>query len=245
MHASSARPLPRWLIFAASAGIVLHLAALAILVTAAPSGPWPSPFGGSDMILAPQFAGSAYAYASKGYLQPLHLTHNYHFATDRTEVPAISFEVILKDSAGKVIDTVQLPDKKANSWLRHRQRMLAQSIGDDQPVMPARGVAIDAPGQKSKTVTIWDNAEGEVLKLKSIRPHEVPKDRPVSRPTEWSQLLAKSYMRYLCRKHGAASATLVRHSREPINPGIMFLDTPPQETWEEMKANFGEYRAEN
>lgn len=244
MHDSQPRPLPGWLIFAASAGIVLHLAALAILVTAAPSGPWPSPFGGIDTMLAPQFAGTSYAYINK-YFWATHLNHNYHFTTDRTEVPAIYFEVTLKDNAGKVIDTVKLPDKKTNPWLRHRQRMLAQSIGDDQPVMPPRGVQIDAPGQKTKMVTIWDNSEGENLKLKSIRPHEVPKDRPVSRPTEWSQLLAKSYMRYLCRKHGAASATLIRHSREPITPVVMFMDSIPLETWEEMKANFGEYRAEN
>jgi hypothetical protein len=243
MH-ESPRPLPTWLVVGVSAGIVIHLAALAVLVTAAPSGPWPSPFEGPSPRLAPEFAGALNRRVGPLYLQPLHLTHTYHYTTDQVEASGVFFEVVLKDENGKIIDTLQFPDKKANRWVVHRQRMLAQSIGEDQPVMPSRSVAIDAPGQQAKTVTIWDSKDGEaVLTLKKVRLHEVSRDRPVFRPTEWSQLLAKSYMRYLCRKHGAASATLIRHSRDAIGPETMYMEQLPP--WEEMKANFGEYRAEN
>src|SRR5258708_3669031 len=91
--------LPRWLIILASAGIAFHLFALVVLVIAAPSGPWPTSFGPSpDM--PPMFAqeiiefprpkarpepGERYSSALRSYLEALHMTHNYHFSSNRTD----------------------------------------------------------------------------------------------------------------------------------------------------------------
>ncbi len=238
------RPLPSWLILAISAGIVLHLGALVVLVTAAPSGPWPSPVGDS-MILAPQFAGSLNGPVRRLYLEPLNLTHNYHFMTDRPDVPAVRFKVELKDDKGRLLETVEYPEKRTNQRVRHRQKMLAQNLGDDQAVFPPRSsVKIAAPGKTVKPVTVWEY-EGEMpFKVKQMGEHLLPRDRPLSRPTEFSQILARSYMRYLCRKHDAASATLIRHSREAILPVHMFAESIPREVWEELQCDFGEYRVE-
>lgn len=250
VHAGLPRVLPRWLIGVISAGIVLHLMALVVLVTAAPSGPWNSPFGPSPA-LPPEFAALINAKLQPAYLQRLHLTHHYHFSTDQVENPSVSFEVILKDENNKLIDTVAFPEKNANSWVRQRQQLLAQNLGQDSPVMRPQGEKIAAPKQQLKRVTIWDMGDGDqTMKLKTLPMHLIPENRPVSRPSEWSQVLAKSYMRYLCRKHGAASATLIRHSRDAIMPMVLPLlrageNVPPGLMGEEMKANFGEYRVEN
>lgn len=241
------RALPKSLIVGISFGIVLHLGALVVLVTAAPSGPWNTPVGPSPA-LAPEFAGVMLSRLEPSYFQPLQLTHNYHFATDQVESPTVTFEVVLKDENGKVIETVAFPQKNANRWLQQRQRLLAQNLGQDQPVMRRQGEQIAAPGQQVKTVTIWERGPQEfTLKKTSIL--LIPENQPVSRPSEWSLVVAKSYMRYLCRKHGATTATLIRYSRDPISPVALPLmrageNVPPMLMGEEMKANFGEYRVD-
>lgn len=247
MHGGVPRPLPKSLMIGISLGIVLHLAALVVLVTAAPSGPWNTPVGPSPA-LAPEFAGVVLSRLEPLYFQPLQLTHNYHYVTDQVENSSVSFEVVLKDERDKVIDTVVFPQKNVNKWLQQRQRLLAQNLGQDQPVMRRQGEQIAAPGQKIKTVTIWDRGDQE-FKLKQVPMHLVPENQPVSRPSNWSLIVAKSYMRYLCRKHGAKSATMHRISRDPISPVVLPLmrngeQIPPILLGEEMKANFGDYRVD-
>jgi hypothetical protein len=216
---------------------------LGILVLAAPSGPWPTPFGPSDAG-PPQFAEKTSSLTTRYYLQPLHMDHNYHFVSNRPGQQTISFEVHLKDAQGRLLKTVKFPDEDANFWVRHRQSLLAQALGDDQPVEAPRGEGIAAPGQPRRKVTIWDAADGSpVNRLREVPEHLIPTQRPVYRPSEWSLLVARSYARYLCRRHQAASAELIRRSREAIMPEVLLrLDQPPPGSFDELVSNFGEFQ---
>jgi hypothetical protein len=232
--------LPPWLTALGSAAVAFHLAAVALLALAAPSGPWPTAFGASTTA-GPQFARSVSAVTTPYYLGPLKLTHNYHFAGNRPAATAVYVEARLKDAEGRPVRTVRLPDEGANFWVRHREALLAQWLTDDQPVQPRMGEAIPAPNQAVPTVSIWDGGgPGRALSLRAVPEHLVPRERPVYRPSDWSLLLARSYARHLCRRHGAASAELVRHTREPILPAVLFLPEPPSDAFDELISNFGE-----
>jgi hypothetical protein len=62
-------------------------------------------------------------------------------------------------------------------------------------------------------------------------------------PSDWSLELAKSYTRYLCRAHRAASGEVVRHSRESILPMYLFMPgPPPPNLFDELVCNFGDTR---
>jgi hypothetical protein len=195
------------------------------------------------MAFAPEFAGRANR-AISPYLSALHLTHTYHFAANQPRSPSIYFEAKLKDAQGQVVKTLKFPDDSDNFWLRYRESLLAQGLGNDQPFQRPPGTELlPAPGQKMPTVTIWDVTAGDpTLKLREMDEHLVPRDRPVYRPTEWSLVLARSYARYLCREHHAAAVELIRHSREPIMPEFMFLNEPPAEALKELVSTYGEYR---
>ena len=232
--------LPPWLTGPGSAVIAFHLVAVAALALAAPSGPWPTAFGTSTAT-GPQFARAVSDVTTPYYLGPLKLTHNYHFAGNRPAAPSVYVEARLKDAEGRTLRTLRLPDEGANLWVRHRQALLAQWLTDDQPVQPKLGEAIPAPNQAAPTVSIWDGAgPGRPLALRAVPEHLVPRDRPVFRPSDWSLLLARSYARHLCREHGAASAELVRHTREAILPAVLFLPEPPADALDELISNFGE-----
>jgi hypothetical protein len=58
------------------------------------------------------------------------------------------------------------------------------------------------------------------------------------RPSDWALVLARSYGRYLCRTHGAASAEIVRHTREPVSPAVLFGMRPPPNAFDEYVATF-------
>jgi hypothetical protein len=265
--------LPKALIWIGSAAIFLHFFAVIMLVLAAQSGPWATHFGDSPAegpLLAKIVTEGVSAVTPetppdpsaplpvqmlrKGmrawYLQPLHLAHDYHFVSNRLMISQVKFEARLKDDKGEVT-VLTFPDPGANSWIRHRQSLLALGLGDDMPVQPERGEVIPAPGQQMRTVTIWEPVKGEVksgevgMRLRDVPVHLVPKDRPVMRPSEWSLLLARSYARFLCREHGAASVEIVRCSKNPVMPALMFVDPPPPGTFDELVCSFGEYRREN
>src|SRR5712692_2958862 len=63
--------LPRWLLLVGSGAIAFHFFALLMMVLAARSGPWPSPFGPSQQE-PPRFAWSIND-TSRYYLQPLQM----------------------------------------------------------------------------------------------------------------------------------------------------------------------------
>jgi hypothetical protein len=230
--------LPRWLILAASAVLVFHLFALGVLVIAAPSGPWPN-FGGS-MGLSPAFAEAVSARTTRYYLMPLKMTHNYHFAANRTQLSAAKFEVRLKDAEGNLLETLNFPEDNVNPWVRHRQVLLAQGLADDLPVQLPPGEYIPPEGQEPPRLLVWWGGgtpdSGYHLEEKSIL--VLPRDRPVVRPSPWTLLLAHAYGRYLCRAHGAAQADLVRISQDPIPPMVMFEQRLPDK-FDTLVSDFG------
>jgi hypothetical protein len=264
----AARPVPRWLVIVGSVVILFHLIAVGARVLAVPSGPWPSPMEGATIMTPPQFAYSLlYNSDPQGtpeqqqnlarqqtlvshYLNGLHLTNNYHFGSNRPGQPGVRFEIRLKDKDGNLIEVVRFPDDKANAWVQHRQKLLADNLVDE-PVMPPQGENIAAPGRKAPTIDIWEPAGGEQkpgagqnLVLKTIETHLTPRDRPVFRPSDWAQLMAKAYCRRLCRVYGAAKAELIRQSRDPYPPMILTIDAPPTDAFADLTSNFGEVTME-
>jgi hypothetical protein len=244
MRPSAAEPaaegLPRGLVLGASAVILLHLGAVLILVLGAPNGPWPTP-DGPERFPPPQFA-AALSEPVNDYLGVLKLTHNYHFVTNRHYDFAASLEVRLKDRDGNDV-TVKFPDDGANFWVRHRQQVLANWFAEDVQFMQSQGEVIAAPGRQVPTIAIWVDGDkrGElVLEPKSV--NELPRDQPVLRPTDVSLLLARSYARYLCRRYGATSAEVVRHSKPAIPPGVLFRDDLPSNAFEATRSDFGRYQ---
>ncbi len=291
-HSGANRKLPRGLQILGSVVIALHLLAILFLVLAAPSGPWPTNYG-SDMAMGPQFASSINNIVSPYYLRFLGMTHNYHFVSNRMATPEIQFEVRLKDAGGNVFKTLRFPQEDANFWVYHRQKILANNLGNDQPVPPRGPEKVAPPSEDIPKVRYWlpqeevrkllkskrevilpenlptleqEESPGETdlpsmmdplgmaprapsrkkvnhLVLVSIREDQegnLPRNGPLVQPPEWAVLVAKSYMRFLCRKHGARSAELVRRSQEPIYPAYMFLSSPPQNAFTEIAANFGD-----
>lgn len=205
-----------------SIALVLHLSAFGVHALSARSGPWP--FGdGNSMGEPPYFIQQPDDWASRLYLQPLRMTHNYHFSTNQVSGPGVSFEVRLKDAAGQVIKTVEFPEKTAWPWTRYRQKMLAQWLGNDIPVGVRQGERIAAKEQKLPAYKIWSRDDDkQPFRLKTVPEHlirdAVTRGGPAFAPSDWSMLVAKSYMRYLCREHEADSAELVRNSQEAIRP---------------------------
>jgi hypothetical protein len=237
------RPLPRSIKLLSSAMIAFHLLAVIVLALSASSGPWLTPFGPSPA-LGPQFAQSIAGVTTQHYLKHLRMTHNYHFATSRPESVGVFLEVRLKDAKGDVIQTLRFPQASANPWIRHRHSLLALGLANDQTIQARPGEVIAAPKQQTEKVTYWDNSKGPELTLQTVPEHLVPRDRQVSRPAEWSLLLVRSYARFLCRQNGAASAEILRYSREPVRPEWIFMEQPPPGTFATLVSNFGEVRHE-
>jgi hypothetical protein len=128
----SVRKLPWWAPLAGSAVIVFHLFALTMFALGARSGPWPAPYG-QDYSPGPAFAEMTSNAIYPAYLQPLGLTHNYHFATDQAAIYGVQFEVVLRDEQGVEINRLVFPQSNANYWVRHRQHLLAQGLAQDMP----------------------------------------------------------------------------------------------------------------
>jgi hypothetical protein len=232
--------LPRWVVLLGSAALTFHLFAIGILVLAAPSGPWPGPFG-STREPPPPFAQAVSEITTTHYLIPLKMDFNYHFPSDRP-TSAVYFELRLKDERGEVTQTLKFPEDNANPWVRHRELVLAQQLTEDLPVQPRQGEVIPAPHQSVQTVKIWQGKPGEKeMELVSVPEHLVPRDRPVFRPAPWAMLAAKAYAHYACRAHGAASAEVVRYWRDPVPPDVVFAEEPPATLFTTYVSNFGEY----
>lgn len=67
----------------------------------------------------------------------------------------------------------------------------------------------------------------------------------VARPSPMSLILAQSYLRHLCRQHGAYSAELIRHSRQPVLPSYMYFQQEqqlPPVAFAEIVAHFGDLK---
>jgi len=231
--------VPRWLVIVGSVAIAGHLVAVLAMVLAAQSGPWVTPMGPSTA-LPPPFAESINEFASSNYLRWIKMTNDYHFASNHPAMSVATLEVRLKDNDGKELATLKFPDAKANFWVQHRQSLLARALAEDQPVQPLTGEFIPAPGRQVSSVQIWDGKQD--LQLRTVPEHLIPRERPVFRPSEWSLLLARSYARFLCRTQGAASAEVIRHTRESLSPMVWRGFNPPPESTEDLVANFGDFK---
>jgi hypothetical protein len=239
MSTTPARPLPRWLILVGSLGIAFHLLAVIAMVLAAPSGNWPSPYG-RTMQEPPAFAASIGEVTTRFYLQPLHLAHNYHFRSNRTDMSSVRFKVRLKDRTGEEIGTFEFPEADVNPWVRQRQNLLALSLADDLDVTSNNPNSLPEPGQEIPRVQIWEQSKaGQEYHLKNVAITSLSRERPFRGPSRWSQLLAKSYIRYLVHKYGADAGELIRESREPIPP-VVLIAPPLPDQFNEMVADFTE-----
>jgi hypothetical protein len=249
--------LPPWLVFAVTVAIVLHLTAVVLPVLSAPSGPWASPGqGGRAMEESPRFALAAQGLSTL-HTRYLRMGQNYHHVLNRPgDIPGVELEVRLRNSDGELIRTLKIPNPDANPWVRHRQELLVRSLAPDLPVDPPGQEMIAPAGKSVPTQSIWvlpeerlsDEKSGQPapdeedrtiqLRLRDVPQHLVPRTRSVMRPSEWTVLLARSYARHLCREYGAASAEVLRHTREPISPAIL-AETDPGATFDELVASFG------
>jgi hypothetical protein len=231
--------IPRWLVWLGSIAIAVHLAAVSVNTLAAPSGPWPSPEGGE--IVRPPFLAANVNSVLIDYLRPIRLSANYHFLANRIPGnPGVYLEFRLKDENNKDVATVKLPDETANPWVRHRQALLTQQVSwEDQRVTPPQGEVIAAPGQEVPKTQYWDMDKGQ-LNLVTVDINQVPRNRPVSGPSDWSFLLGRAYARYLCRTSGAAKVELLRHHQDAIRP-IVLIEDVPANAFPEIISNFGEF----
>jgi len=235
---SGRRPTP--VLVLGSVLIAGHLLAVLSAVLAAPSGPWPTD-GGNTMSTPPQFAYTLNRLFADRYLRLVGMANNYHFFSNQPAVPGVWFEVRLKDDAGNPISTLRFPDPDANFAIRHRQGLLARGLIDDRPVDPPQGEKIAAPNRSVPTERIWEPVGDGQLELKHVPEHLIPRDRPVLGPSEQSWLLARSYSRYLCHRHGAATAEVIRKTQGPIAPAVMFIPgRPPDDAAGKLTSSFGE-----
>jgi hypothetical protein len=239
------RPLPLWLSVAGSIFAVGHLLVIGIYALAQTSGPWPTPYGTAFPADPPRFASAiTMRYTYPYYLEPLRMTHNYHFASNRPTDFAVYFEVQLKNELGDV-RTLKFPNEKANFWVRHRQEVLAQNLVPDQRLPPRGNRRLDpVDGNQTPTVEVWVREGESTQRLKHLDENDAKLlDPQVDQPSPWSKALAQSYARYLCREHKAVSATLIRCSRPTVTPTDFYLQPRPG-LFGELKSFFGEYRRE-
>jgi hypothetical protein len=152
--------------------------------------------------------------------------------------------VKLKDAKGDLVSTLRFPETTGNVWVRYLQGLFAQGLVPDQPIAPPQGEAIPAPHQQVRTVPIWDLAGEQALRLNRVPEHLIPRNRQVYGPTEWSLVLVRSYARYLCRTHGAATVEVVRHSRESLSPTLLLMGNPPPMAFTDLMANYGDLSGE-
>lgn len=239
-NAQSTVEVPHWLVILGSIAIVFHLTAV---VFGALMAPGPFSMAEGDALPAPQFARAVDGMTRPVYLNPIKFTHNYHFLTNAPSVPGVEFEVHLKDSAGKELTTLQFPDKNANVWVRQRQGLLARNLGNDIPAAPPLSEEIPAPNQPVEMVQIWEESNRK-LRLKSVPRHLVPRDQMALQPSDWSMLVARAYVRYLCRTHGAASGEIVRIHQDPIPPVVLSMDSVQSGAFDKVASTFGEFTAD-
>jgi hypothetical protein len=230
--------LPTWLLWVGSLVIAGHFFAILILVLAAPSGRWPDPMVGERMAPPPPFAQKVNEITQNYYLKHLKLVHNYHFNSNRPVVPGVKFEVKLYDEQGTEVKTLTFPDPRANSWEKHRQTLMARHLAEDRTLVLPEGELLRTPDGSYPPQAYWqpDRIQRDQIRLTSKPLDQVPRtvlgEMPTMRPSWWSMVLSRSYVRYLRHKHGAASGTLVRITRDPLPSG----GAEPIQDW---KAIFG------
>jgi len=238
------RPLPTPVKIAGSVLALWHLLAVGLLALGAPSGPWPTKFG---LLQAdgPRFAQSlnnslTYPY----YLEPLRMSHNYHFDSNRVQAPGAYFEVTLRNEIGVALKTLKFPDDKASFAVRHRQEVLAKALAADMPPVPVSTQRMAPKGKSEEKIEVWEPRPDGVFKMVEVAKSDA-QERQLSRPSSFSKVLAQSYMRYLCREHKAASAELIRHTQQQAIPTLLFIPgAAGPDDFVINKNHFGDFRRE-
>lgn len=244
---SAARRWPLAVMALVSVLIIGHFAAIFANVLAAPSGPWPTD-DGPNMATPPRFAAVALD-AAVPYLNAVKLTHNYHFTENHvsrfwTQHMVGRVAVKLRDAKGVEIATVALPDPNANPQVRFLQQLLVDGLTKDAPVEPFEGERIPAPNQAPRTVRYWEFGEGPKAKLGTMAEHLIPRDRPISGPSDWSMIVARSIARQLCAQKGAASAEIIRETRLVLPPEMIDdRSGEPIKLGDTVEVSFGEMHA--
>jgi hypothetical protein len=233
--------IPRWLVIVASVAIAFHLFAVVVGALAAPSGPWPSPMGMS-VADAPQFAQEINKVTMTGYLRHIKLTHNYHFASNSPSQPDLYLQIRLLDADGRELRTIKLNDPSLPPSARYREGLLVRGFGMDMPVPLPQSEVVAGPDRAVPNVSYWDMAEMGKLRIKTVPQHLVPREQPVSQPSEFALLLARSFARYLARTQGAARIEILRHHKDPVPPEVLFPENNiPSGAFDEVVSNFGEF----
>jgi hypothetical protein len=144
------------------------------------------------------------------------------------------FDVTLRDAEGNTIRTLKFPDDKAGYWVRHRQSLLAQGLGNDQ-IIPPGSDPVPAKDKELPKVEYWDRIDKEnwqlkkddILKIRADRAKSADPNAPVERPSETAKALVEAYARFLCRTHNAASAEVIRHHQRAIRPETLIINVQP------------------
>jgi hypothetical protein len=215
--------------------ICLHLTAVGAGLLAQPSGPWGGPTGAP-----PQFAQTLAAAGGSGYLSLVRLGSPLPEPASRPGQSVAYLEVRLKDENGQIVAIRHIPSESANFWVRRREEQLVHWLIEDQPVSPPSIEAVAAPKQGAKKAAFWFFTAPGQARLREVPEHLLPRDGAYQ-PTEWMLLLVRSYARNLCRESGAASAEIVRHSKDPVPPALLLSNDFPSGGFEELTCNFGEF----
>jgi hypothetical protein len=230
------QPLPTWLKVAGSVFVLFHLSLVGLRAFDAQSGPWPSNEFGDQPSAPPNFV-TALSEPTERYLSSLRLTHNYHFATNNLDFPEVKFDVKLYDQSGRLLRTLHFPDETSNPWVRHRLAMLASALFNDIDVPPVREKT-PPKVEEAPTLRVWE-LDKDVLRIQEVPRHTLTSGG--FRPAPQAELIAKAYVRFQCRVHGAASGEVIRRSKAAFLPEYILVDPLRPNPFKEVVASFGIY----
>jgi hypothetical protein len=215
-----------WAMVLGSVVIAIHLLLAFFMTLNVPSGPWPTPQGGSTAE-APPFAMVIGRRLAMPYQSVTKSNSTFRFSSIRQEQLDISFEAKLKDDKGTVTSKINFPDPEAPSSIQYRQKLLAQQLGNDEPLPPQQGVILPAAGQQLPTLRWWQQDGDRRYVLKQDNPNAVPRNQQFMQPSVSQMIVAKSFSRFLARHHATAKVEINRIWYDPIMPMVLITDPPP------------------
>lgn len=234
---------PLWVRVGVSVWLLVHLAAIIARPLSANSGLWPTE-GGSGLASPPHFVQPIADRLTPTYLRALRMTHNFHFHSNEP-MPETHFEAVLKDGAGAEIAKVRFPTVGGNAEVAYRELLLGNNLYDDDQVQSPPGESLPAPNTPVKTVRYWATKEQKIHRIETVAEHLVRDlPQPVYGPSEKSLIFARAYARRLCRQYNAKTCEIVRRSRSPISPNVLFVNKADIALPEDEVCSFGVYDGE-
>ena len=217
---------PMWAMVLGSLAIGIHLLLAFIMTLNVPSGPWPTPQGGSTAE-APPFALTIGRNLAMPYQTAIRSNSTFRFSSIRQEQLDISFEAKLKDDKGTITGKIIFPDPGAPASIQYRQKLLAQQLGNDEPLPPQQGVILAPEGKQLPTLHWWQQDGDRQYVLKQENANAVPRNQQFMQPSVSQLIVVKSFSRFLARHHAAAKVEINRIWYDPIMPMVLITDTPP------------------